>query len=505
MKARGITRLIMGALVAALAVSGCALDESAYPDNTPPITYLAVLGDSLNTVGYRTVLHWWGADADGSVTGYVYRWSAPWEPEEGDSLWWEDPGWVFTTAMTDTFDVPIGGEYAERVFSVRAIDDDRAADPEGLSQLFRLHNEVPSVAWSDVTRHPTLARPSLPAVSFAWTPQDFDGNKTIAYARLWLDTIAGEDSAASAITAVGDTIAAFSAENFNGRYGTRTVYCQLWDRAATPSNIISWTWNVVAPGGEYLLLDNAGEPTPGPQQTDDLFWRARLDNVIPGNYHIYDVWRDGPFRSAQEVLPVLRLFKGIVWYGGKQFDGSAPSDEQMRTGLGLAQDALGEYVAQGGRLLLTGHNVIGTASGLDAEFYLRTFGIERVYDHFEDDVWISDLTLPRRTSSGSDVYVHCGPSCGGVDSLRVASPITMTDVFALSPALEPIMWLEPATLDTLMLPEHATEPAYLAAESSWGTGRMILASTVLTRFRDGGAGTPETAVDNLLRRLFDLQ
>jgi hypothetical protein len=167
---RWIRRTGAFALAAATALASlhCAREEAPYPINQPPATYLAVVGDSLNTANYHIILDWWGTDRDGTVIGYAYRWSAPWRPAEDDSLWWEDTGWTFTSATRDTFDVPIEGAQAVRTFFVRAIDNDLAGDPEPARQVFRLENAVPIIAWTDTTRHPTLARPSLPAISFAF-------------------------------------------------------------------------------------------------------------------------------------------------------------------------------------------------------------------------------------------------------------------------------------------------------------------------------------------------
>ncbi len=480
----------------ALGLAGCALDEAPPPPNIPPLTHLDVRGDTLHVTSYHTILNWWGTDRDGLVIGYAYRWDGPWHPAPEDSLWWEDTTWTFTKAGTDTFDVPIGGAYAERTFHVCAIDDDRAADPTPEIQRFPLENAPPIVEWTDPTRHPTLQHPSLPAVSFAWTPEDYDGRETIAYARLWLDTAAGEDPQAATITVVGDTVGAFFPESFQGRYGERTVHLQVFDRAETGSDTISWTWRVVEPAGDYLLIDNAGGPPTGPQRTDDAFWRARMETVAPGNFHVYDVAVDGAFRSAQEVLPLFSLFRGVVWYGGVNFDGSTASDAAMRTGLERAQGSLMDYVSSGHSILITGHNLVGTGGGLSRAFWQDLFGIEKVYTHLVEEEYTSDFMLPKSVSA------RCGALLGATDSLRTNAPIKAADLFWPSSALEPILWFAPGTLDTTLIPEHATSPVYVGAAAQWGSGRLVLCTTVLTRFAPGPGADPIAAVDHLLQGLF---
>jgi hypothetical protein len=488
--------LPLAAIALAAGLGGCTVDETAPPANLAPSTYLSITGDSLNVTPYQTILHWLGTDVDGRVIGYAYRWDGPWQPAPTDSLWWQDTTWVFTPATIDTFDVPIGGSYADRTFSVCAIDDALAADPTPCMQRFRLKNFPPVVAWTDTTRFPTLLVPSLPAVSFAWTPEDYDGRRTIAYARLWLDVAPGEDSAAGAITVVDDTLAAFFPAHFQGRYGERTVSLQIFDQAATGSNVISWRWTVVPPAGEYLLIDNAGGPINGPQRTDDRFWRDRMDTFAPGNYHVLEIAVDGVFRSPVEVLPLFSLFKGVVWYSGLCYDGSEASDAAMVEGLELAQESLYPYVSAGGRLLVMAHNLLGTAGGLTEAFVRDPLGVERVFTHPVEDEQPTDFLVPR------NLVTRCGAAMGGVDSLRINSPLKNTDLFRPSAELEPLLGFEPATLDTTAFPEHADEPFYFGAIAHWGPGRLAFCSAVLTRFRDGGAGTPEAGVDALLESLF---
>lgn len=484
-------------LLALLLLAGACVDEEPLPPNLPPHTYLAVTGESLNVVNYHIALSWGGTDQDGYVIGFAYRWDGPWSPAPGDSLWEEDPAWTFTTATRDTFDVPVVGSYAERTFSVCAIDNQRAADPLPAAQRFRLANAPPLVSWTDVSRHPTLNHPSLPAVSFAWTPEDYDGRETIAEAVMWLDTIPGEDAALSRVVVIGDTVGAFFPEHFRGsdgemRYGVRTAFLQLFDQARTASDTISWTWNVVAPAGEYLLIDNAW-PAIGPARIDDLFWRARMDALFPGNYHVYDVQTEGPFRSRQEALPIFQLFKGVVWYGIPNYSGSADQEEAMRAGLTLAEESLAPYVDAGGRVLISAHNLMGTNGGLSERFCRQVFGVERVYSYRLELDYISDFALDAGTR------FPCGPLFGG-DSLTLGAPLRKSDGFALSPSLEPLLWAPPGSLDPEEAPDNPTEPYYLGALARKGSGSIALFSTLLTRFQE--AGHPGERVEGLMREMF---
>ncbi len=484
----------LSALLALLVLAGCSIERLPAPANSPPDTRLAVQSDSLREQNYHIILSWWGTDTDGELAGFVYRWSDPWEPAETDSVWDGAPGWVFTKATRDTFDFPVGGVRTEAVFEVAAVDDGGLIDPTPASQRFVLTDSLPTVRW---VLTPTV---SLAAVAFAWTAEDADGRETIARAVLWLDTQEGEDPAASRIEVTGDTIAVFLPQHFQGRYGRRTAYIQVFDAAEAPSNIDSCSWTVEAPAGEYLLIDNAW-PDNGPARSDDEFWRERMSAVVGDSaFHIYDVSREGPFRVREEVEHVLGLFKGVVWYGTTCYSGSAPADQAMREGLEVAEEGIYDYVLSGGGILITGHNLIGTEGGLSQTFWNERFGIDHVYLACIQDEWTSNVTLPRRA------ILRCGPQTGGVDSLKTKVPVANTDYFRPSDRIDPLFWVEPGTVDTTLFPEHATEPFYVGATAERGAGRMALITTRVTRLQEGGqgTGTPEEALENVLRYLFRL-
>jgi hypothetical protein len=68
---RARARLAGAGLVALCLLLGCAREQAPLPENRPPHTYLEIQGDTLSVTNYHTILHWWGTDADGRVTGYA--------------------------------------------------------------------------------------------------------------------------------------------------------------------------------------------------------------------------------------------------------------------------------------------------------------------------------------------------------------------------------------------------------------------------------------------------
>ncbi len=489
-RARGGTRLAWMLLLfvaSALLLHACSDSEGPLPGNVPPLTYLSVQGADLDTLDYRQILHWWGSDPDGTVIGYLIKWDGGWTPPEGAIRWPADTSFVFTTATTDTFTVPTGGDYAERTFVVRALDDQNAPDPTGKTQRFKVRNWIPELNWSGAI---TLPDSSLPAVTFAWSPRDLDGRQSVRRFRYWLD---GADSTAAPI--VSDTLVALVPEDFEGRFGVRTVKAQAFDESLAPSNVISHTWTVREPTGEYLLIDNVSNDVPGFAR-EDAFFRAVLDSVAPGNYFVYDVKTRGGFRSAQEVYPLLSFFKGVVWYSGLPNVGN---DASMLANLKLAESGLSRYLDDGGRVLIAATNAVGNNAGLSVAFARARFGV----DDFFHVAGRNDISLPR--FSGFDIDF-----VATADTLGNGTTVVSADFVLASEGTEGLFKLR-ENLPTLSgaLPDPEGKDAWIGLLREAGAGRAVLLTLPLSLANRPSAGDPPVPLVNkygaaLLRRLFGL-
>ncbi len=110
--------------IVAVAIIGsifyCSCDKGLisqpYP-NEPPETKLFIQPNEmgLDTTFSTQILHWWGSDHDGEVIGYYYQWSffASINP---DSFLW-------TTAESDTFNLPIRQKVDNFWFKIKAVDN----------------------------------------------------------------------------------------------------------------------------------------------------------------------------------------------------------------------------------------------------------------------------------------------------------------------------------------------------------------------------------------------
>jgi len=454
-----------------MAIGGCEQNKGSLPGNVAPHTYLAVVGADLDTTDYRKIIHWWGSDPDGEVHGYLIRWNQGWQSPHPDTTWvFQDTTYVFTTATEDTFVVPIGGTFAERRFTVRAVDDQDLVDPVGASQAFPLSDRAPVVSWNpDIP----LPETSLPAAAFGFNVTDDDGRATVRSFRIWLD---GDSARAKT---VADTVVAMFPEDFGERIGqTRTVYVQAYDEADTPSNIISHTWMVEAPQGDYLLIDQIG--TGNLARWENTFYPVVMDSTIGSNRHRLDLFKGADFVTKVEIEPLFSLFRGVLWLGDPY---RKDNDLKMAHNLQTAEIGIRNYVEKGGRILIMGQSVLGTGGGLSNEFAQEVLGITTFFEQQTNpETRVTDIPL----STDRIVYFQRD---GRTDSLKAYHTPDLVDYFQ-----EPSApgtgryWVAPGSLRketaNAILPPQDTEKAYVGVTAAYGQGRIGVVTTCYPRLYD---------------------
>jgi len=474
--------LVLFSAILVLTLSACEEDAGPLPGNLPPTTFLQIQGSDLDTLSYRQILNWWGSDPDGSILGYCISWDGAWVPPTDAIDCPFDSSFVFTTATTDTFLISIEGEFAERTFRVRAVDDDGIVDPVGREQLFRLSNFTPEVFWSNIFERPSL---SLPAVSFAFTSRDEDGGETVSEYRIWLD---GQDPSLEGRT-VSDTLLALSVNDFDDRYGERTVFVQAIDEANTVSDIIEHTWTVEEPPNKrFLLIDNVNSGTPG-ESIEDAYYRSVMDSIAADDYFVYDVEARGGFRSGAEVLPLFRLFEGVVWYGGKR---NPNNDASISTNLETAETGLQEYLADGGNVVLAFPSAVGDEAGLSPDFAEDVLGINGFYREIESGE--HDV----RIRSGSTVAT---PFLALGDSLELSSSTSEADFLLLDSDVLPIFTVAASFLDSTEYEPPQLTPAALGLQADRLEGRVGLVTFLLSRTER--RGNDRAAGANFLRAILE--
>jgi hypothetical protein len=353
------------AMLGALAILGglyadCTEKVSVNPKtNQPPETHLFLqFQDTLQMPGETVsmqVLYWYGDDPDGEVSGFEYQWDY-------------DSTWIFTTAVMDTFFVPIRQPQDTFTFVIRAIDNEGAIDltPDRLS--FPIRNSPPVVTFpiDFVQRYSRNTYNCFSYFSIGWSSSDPDGDATItgydwyladsSFAP-WDSIVNGQyywNAAALDTMTWGHLDSLASLKIFDDLLpGSYRFFLRCVDVAGAYSNIIFYpdkagggVWNVMPVVGTALFID------------DDRYAPA-LDTIIPltlaeinpAGFSSWDII-DRVSYYPRDLEATLRLFDIVIWHGG-----SYPHFRE-------AADAVTRFVASGGDLL-----VFSTHANADTTIY----------------------------------------------------------------------------------------------------------------------------------------
>jgi hypothetical protein len=462
-------------LLAGLAIlAGCAEKGDVALPNMPPETYVA-LGDSVaNPTVYIQEVRWWGADADGEIAGFEYRWFSD-PAESGCPI---DPGWVFTEDRSDTFHLPVTDGLSTHRIEVRAVDDDGAIDPTPSSLRLPVTNSPPTVHLWDVGALPDT---TLPALIVRWHGDDPEGMETIHHYALWLDGKQDDPL----IVAGGDTTASIGYDYFDGTYGERTLSLVAIDSGCDTSEVATYTWYVKGIEGDVLLVDDLPDNYAGAWLTDPFYRRAMEASIGP--YTVLDIYNYVPPKPQGDPTKyngtyafgfeeIFSLFDMVVWYT------EPPRGAAGR--LDFVENLLPAYIDGGGKLMMMSLDAVGTSGAFPDSVFLPIFGIDSLY-----------TDLIKETSNFDCVNWEIKANAGlGLDSLRVTGQFPGVECFEPLPGATPLYHIAPFTITAF--PQE--RPYYLGILNTWGSGKVALVTLPVSRcFGYGNA-------DAEIRKIIDL-
>jgi hypothetical protein len=437
----GVLALALAAIIAVLA--GCADEKDMTRPNLPPQTYVSLADSVRNTALYIQTIHWWGDDQDGEVVGYEYRWTS--DPEQpGCGLPAE---WTFTEETAKVFHLPVTDSIGSHSLEVRAVDDDGAVD------------ETPATLGMPVTNNPPVVRiydrgalpdTTFPALRIRWIGNDPDGDETIIGYRLWLD---GNRQNARFFSPF-DTTASFVPEDFEERYGMRTLSMVAIDSGCDTSATVTYTWYVKEATGDVLLVDDITSEYAGNSRSDEFYLQAMSSCVA--TYSELPLERYGGSVSYPHNFPELaKMFKTIVWYN----DPLRPGTESLE----LMDDIYPSYVQTGGNFLVISLGAVGTGGALTDTVAFEVFGIDTLYMRGET----SDFDCKRWV-----VYPNDGL---GLDTLKVTGLYQGVECMKPAARATPLYHIPPgvAAADTV--------DYYLGTLNSYGEGTATLLTFPFSR------------------------
>lgn len=451
-----------------LAGGGCGKSGTLSP-NRAPETMVFVSGD-LDTVRHIVTLSWFGTDPDGVVDHYEFKWiyEAGEEPAGYDSSSW------FTTVLAEsTFAVWTPNGTSMPTFVVRAIDDEYAADPTPARQTFRFRNLRPRI---DFTGAPILPPTTLPVATVSWTAIDPDGDIARAGYQVWLD--GNLESAVFLPPGTSEyTIPPAAFSDGAGGYvtGAHEVFVRCIDDGGAVSLPDSFTWNVRAPQGEVLLVDDVPAAQSAPV---DPAYRNALTRQLGSTdaYTVIDMELANPFRSAADITATFGFFRSVIWYQEMNTARSAA--------LPLAEDAIRTQLAAGKNVYVCSTILVGTAGALDNQSFLEDIV-------GADSVRVNSKLGTTAFSIGNAALVHAAAGTP-YDSLRAVAISTNVDALILRQAADAAFEARPIVLDSSQV-----EPWTIGVDRvpAGGAGRFVFLTFPLRFLGGTPAGAPSPTPD----------
>ena len=461
------------ALGAVLALApGCGRKGTLSP-NRPPETVVFVAGD-LDTVRHIVDLAWFGTDPDGEVERFEFKWI--YEPGQAPAGW-DSSTWFPTSRSESTFVVWTPSGASMPTFVVRAIDDEGTADPTPARQSFRFRNAAPTLT---LVGTPVLPATTFPVATIRWLATDPDGDIGRAGYFVWLDGNAANPTFVPGGNEYTIPPAAF--DDGAGGYltGPHTVYVRAVDDGGALSPPDSFTWDVVAPAGEVLVVDDV---PPALGTGADNTYRNAIERQLGGPPPVYsriDLAASNPFRSAADITATFGFFRSVIWYQENNLARSAS--------LPLAEPGIRAHLAAGGNFFLSSTVALGTNGALaGAAFLDEIVGA--------DSVRVNARLIPPTTafSIGNQDVIVPGPAVP-YDTLRSSSIASNVDSPVLR-SLADAAWLAPP----IVLDSSQTAPWEIGVDRvpAGGTGRFVLATFPLRFMRALPPGqTAPPAPDN---------
>jgi hypothetical protein len=265
-------KILLLLLTGFILIQGCdsGLDGNLN-ENIPPKTSLTVNEINLPE-GERLIsqvnISWWGDDPDGYIVGY--------EIFIGEGHEDADAQWDYTTRTDSVFVLPIPeGELDANVrFTVRAVDNQGARDPNPPSLVFPIRNSPPSISFINNELPPDS---TYKVASFGFRATDPDGDSNLNRIEIALNDTLSEESWKTIPTGIDlitllidDTEAIGTASVFLGRAlntsdieftnvnvdGDNELFIRTIDNAAAVSNIVGHEWFVKKQTSKILFLND---------------------------------------------------------------------------------------------------------------------------------------------------------------------------------------------------------------------------------------------------------
>ncbi len=451
---------------AALFAAGCGVKGTMGP-NLPPETIVFVEGP-VDTVNHVVTLRWFGSDPDGEVVRFDYRFVYP--AGQGPAGY-DSSAWLSTTRHDSTFAIYSPSGYAMPTFVVRAVDNDGEPDPTPARQTFQFSNGAPTVR---LIGSPVLPSTTLPVATIKWSASDPDGDINLAHFLIWLDGNEAGGALVPASTSYTLPPSLF-ADGAGGYFaGPHTVHIRCIDDGGAVSLPDSFTWNVIAPTGQVLLVDD--DPAALSAAVDPMYVNALDRQLGAGSYTKLNLEVNNPFRSVADLTYSFGLFRSVFWY--------QENNTVRSSALALSEPAIRGLLAGGGNFYISSQNLVGTNGAFASTAFLgEIVGA--------DSVRFNLTSQNTNFVIGNGQVLTPGPTTP-YDSLRSVAISTGVEALILKTASDAAFLARPIILDSTQTEDWVVGVDRVPAG---GTGRIVALMFPLRLLGGTPTGAPSPAPD----------
>lgn len=359
-------------------------DKSSEPDRTPPKTRLSIPAINIGTIDNperipsRFKLSWSATSATGFIKGYRIAWQLN---QDFDPIQYFAQNPTITTRKTDstfTFSIPVGTANPTVYFYVQAVDNLGQADPQPAKLIIPIINRNPDASFV------ASGMPTYPIIQSVLTltvqATDPDGNQTIdsllirANGGAWIP-LPTNSTLLTMVPIQPEATGTSSFKILSGFDATDTrksISLIQSEKNNLQSNYfeikaIDQTGgsSLVTRSDDYFILKKSADllvvdaDTLSGMQATGLYSQI-LNQVYPSGYDYIDMMR--PFNGRRGAAQpkywsltfgeLLKLYPKTFWYSdaGRDFNMAEPNLNLM---LETASEAIREYVANGGKLLVS--------------------------------------------------------------------------------------------------------------------------------------------------------
>jgi len=187
-----------------------------------------------------------------------------------------------------------------------------------------------------------------------------------------------------------------------------------------------------------LILDSSRSFSSSYEDSVDAFWHRDIAGLYPPEeIYLHEFETDGSLVHPDFLSAIFSLFQAVIWYNGSTGRANAQFTSLPTAEIAEAEPALLSYLEAGGKVLLTGYNLVGaSASEISGGSFSADFEEE---DLLSDSLFVHTTGTPDGAVTSNWRFSPIaspipGIASAGTDTLKNANNLIGVDRISPNPA-----------------------------------------------------------------------